>query len=46
MIVLLFARVTAVSAVESGVPVADELAPVIALEPEKAVFEPVALAVP
>ena len=46
MIVLLFARVTAVSAVASGVPTAEELAPVIALAPEKAVFEPVALIVP
>ena len=46
MIVLSLARVTAESAVESGVPTADELAPVIALAPEKAVFEPVALTVP
>ena len=46
MIVLLFANVTAESAPVSGVPTADELAPVTAFAPEKAVFEPVALTVP
>ena len=46
MIVLEFARVTAVSAVASGVPTAEELAPVTALAPEKATYAPVVLLVP
>ena len=40
MIVNPFARVTAESAVESGVPAALEDAPVIARAPEKATYAP------
>ena len=40
MIVKEFASVTAESSVESGVPVADEVAPVIAFSPEKATYAP------